>query len=152
MSTQAFYEANAAKYFDKTLALDVSGVRGRFLEYVPKGGKLLDAGSGSGRDSRAFKDAGYSVGAFDSSPALARLSTEYSGVPTQVCTFQAFHSESDYDGIWACAALLHLRMTEVPAAVRNLKKALRPGGAIYMSFKYGTSERIAPDGRHFFRL
>src|SRR5277367_5293741 len=82
--TRSFYQENAVGYFESTVGIDVSGLRERFLKYVPPGGRILDAGSGSGRDTRAFRALGYEVEAFDSSPALVELSTRFTGIQTQV--------------------------------------------------------------------
>ena len=48
-----------------------------------------------------------------------------------------------FEGIWACTSLLHLRAAELPAIAARLPIALRPGGFLYMSFKYGIGERVA---------
>jgi len=120
-----------------------------FLNHVPAGGCILDAGSGSGRDTREFVARGYLVEAFDASPRLAALSTRLTGVPTKILRFQDFNTKCHYDGIWACASLLHLKRNQLYDALSRLQQALRPHGVIYVSFKAGTAERIAPDGRRF---
>ena len=50
--------------------------RDKFESYVIDGGRILDAGCGSGRDSRAFKHHGYSVVAIDASREMCRLASE----------------------------------------------------------------------------
>jgi SAM-dependent methyltransferase len=147
--TQSFYEQNAREYFDGTVGIDVSGLRQRFLTYVPTGGRILDAGSGSGRDTRAFCALGYEVEAFDSSPELAELSTRFTGVRTQVKRFEEFDEPARFDGIWACASLLHVSANDLPDVLRRLGQALKPHGALYISFKCGTGEHTFPDGRRF---
>lgn len=148
-TTQHFYEHNASEYFAATVQGDLSQLYDRFLAYVPPGGRILDAGSGSGRDTLAFLQRGYTVDAFDASPSLARLSTKYTGVCTQVLRLEQFSETDRYDGIWACALLLHLHSDALPDAMARLARALRPGGALYVSFKYGRRERVMPDGRFF---
>lgn len=146
---QSFYERNAREYFESTVDLDVSGLRERFLKYVPRSGRILDAGSGSGRDTLAFRALGYEVEAFDSSRALAELSTRLTGVRTRVCTFEEFDESARFDGIWACASLLHVAAKQIPQALLRLCEALKPQGALYVSFKRGEGERISTDGRRF---
>jgi hypothetical protein len=46
-----------------------------------------------------------------------------------------------FDGIWACASLLHVPSASFPDVASRFVGALRPGGAWYMSFKLGTGER-----------
>src|SRR5262249_13308517 len=128
------------------------GLRERFLKYVRPGGRILDAGSGSGRDTRAFLSLGYEVEAFDSSPALAELSTRYTGIRTEVDTFENFNKPAVFDGIWACASLLHVSEKILPGVFSNLIRALKVNGAIYASFKEGVGECTMPDGRRFTNL
>jgi hypothetical protein len=53
-----------------------------------------------------------------------------------------------FDGIWACASLLHVPMSEVSEVLSLLTRALRKGGVLYLSFKWGESEAVR-DGRLF---
>ena len=147
--TPEYYERNAKSYFKATRHADLSALYERFARRLPKGAHLLDAGSGSGRDTLAFLRRGYAVSAFDSSLALSELSTRLTGVRTRVLRFQELNDEGVYDGIWACASLLHVPEAELPDAIARLVRALKPGGVLYMSFKHGASERITEDGRFF---
>ena len=148
-STRTYYEENAFRYFESTLDVDMSALYERFLKYLPKGGRILDVGSGSGRDTLAFLKRGYSVVAFDASPKLAELSSRLTGVKTKVKRFEDLAEVEVYDGIWACAALLHVHEKELPKILSKLVCALKVGGALYMSFKLGSGERIDGDGRFF---
>ncbi len=53
-----------------------------------------------------------------------------------------------YDGIWACASLLHVPAIDLPEVIRRLWTALKPGGCFYFSFKHGQGER-QHNGRQF---
>ncbi|MGS0758452.1 class I SAM-dependent methyltransferase, partial [Roseateles sp. GG27B] len=88
-----------------------------------------DAGCGSGRDAKAFTEQGFSVAAFDASPALAALASEHSGIAVTVRTFSEVSEIASYDGIWACASLLHLPQADIPAALLGLWQALRSSGS-----------------------
>ncbi len=150
--TQSFYDENAQRYFENTVHIDVGGLRARYLRYVPDHGLILDAGSGSGRDTLAFRSQGYEVEAFDSSAALAELSTKFTGVRTYVRTFEEFNEPSRFDGIWACASLLHVAEKDLPNVLGRLIRALKPQGALYASFKEGVSESTDETGRRFTNL
>lgn len=147
--TLDYYDRNATSYTEVTVGIDMSCIYPRFLKFVARGGRILDAGSGSGRDTLALVRRGYRVDAFDASPALCELSTRLTGVRTQCLRFQDFDSPPRYDGIWACASLLHVPLSNLDDAVKRLVRALNSPGALYMSFKYGSGERIALDGRMF---
>ena len=147
-STIAYYNENADRYVTDTVAVDMSGLHERFLAKIPNGGLILDAGCGSGRDSKAFLDRGYRVRAFDASYQVARLAEALIGQPVPVQTFENFSERACYDGIWACASLLHLDEHQIPDALQRLWDALKPDGVLYLSFKVGEGERT-DQGRHF---
>lgn len=88
------------------------------------------------------------MSAFDASAALCRLSTSLAGVSTRQLRFQEFDETEEYDGVWASASL-HVPRVELPDCISRLVRALKPGGVMYMSFKHGSSERFAPEGRFF---
>ncbi|MBP7442318.1 MAG: class I SAM-dependent methyltransferase, partial [Thauera sp.] len=146
--TVRHYDSNAARFVEDTLHVDMSALHARFLAHIPVGGLILDAGCGSGRDSKAFLEAGFRVRAFDGSAELARLAAEYLGQPVDVKRFDEIVECSRYDGIWACASLLHVGEEELPATLARMWASLKPGGVFYLSFKHGEVERT--DGeRHF---
>lgn len=143
-----YYNQNAESYFADTVGADVHDLRSRFLIHVPSGGNILDAGCGSGRDALAFHRAGYRVTAFDASDEMSRKAREYTNLPIIQMTFQEMMWRSEFDGIWACASLLHVPRGELVEILQRLVRALRPSGALYASFRHGTGERIV-DGRQF---
>ncbi|WP_105259003.1 class I SAM-dependent methyltransferase [Pseudoalteromonas sp. T1lg88] len=147
MSIQ-FYEQNAQAFFNDTVNVDMTDIYTRFTANLAKGAKILDAGCGSGRDSKAFLDMGFDVYAFDASKSLCELASAETGLIVKHQTFDDVTAESQYDAIWCCASLLHVLESELPEIFNKLSRALKPGGIWYLSFKYGDGERIK-DGRHF---
>jgi superfamily II DNA or RNA helicase/SAM-dependent methyltransferase len=143
-----YYNENAESFFQSTVQVDMGLLRGRFLLHIPNGGRILDAGCGSGRDAKAFKNLGHQVDAFDASPELANLASAHIGQAVSVISFLDFDQVDTFDGIWACASLLHLPEADVPKALAKLWAALKPGGTLYVSFKLGHGERIHGP-RHF---
>ena len=150
--TISFYDRNAENYFRSTVEFDLSGPRDRFIKRLPAGGLILDAGSGSGRDTKRFQEAGFRVEAFDASAELATLSSRFTGQKTAVKRFRDVEDEKRFDGIWACASLLHLPRNELAGSVDRLAKALKPNGVFYLSFQAGAGERSEPDGRFYVDL
>lgn len=144
-----FYNAQAKEYIAETVDLDISNIRNRFLELVPENGHILDLGCGSGRDSRFFLGQGYSVTAIDASYELANLASKFIGQTVRHLSFQKLDYIETFDGVWACASLLHCPKAEMSAVMQRLNVALKADGIIYMSFKYGTEERIDERGRFF---
>lgn len=147
--TERFYDDNADAFFQQTVAVDMRPLHQRFLEHVPQGGYILDAGCGSGRDAKAFRDLGYRVAAFDASPALAARASVLIGETVMVRRFDEIDFIEIFDAVWACASLLHVPSAELSATFRLLAKAVRDGGIIYASFKAGNGQRRDQNGRHF---
>jgi SAM-dependent methyltransferase len=147
--TRAYYAKHAHDFEKSTADLDLQQIYRPFLKLVKPGGDLLDAGCGSGRDTCAFRKMGFRVVAMDASPELAQLATLRTGQTCQVLTFQNMEFRQEFDGIWACASLLHVPRAELPDVLKRLFRALRPGGILYASMKRGEGEHVAKDGRFF---
>ncbi len=150
-STIRFYDANAQTFFSATVDVDLTLIYQRFLSHIPTHSHILDAGCGSGRDAAFFHAHGYRVSAFDASPQLAALATAYTGLPVQVLRFEDITWHQEFDAVWACASLLHLSPQRLPDMMRRLHTALKQGGVLYASFKYGHGEAIN-DERYFHYL
>jgi len=148
MDSTRFYDDNASTFVEQTFNVDMAELRSRFLKNLPKGASILDAGCGSGRDALAFKQAGYDVCAFDASSEMVAEATSRSGLPVRQMRFENFSWERDFDGVWACASLLHVFRRNLPMVFQRLAKNLTPDGVIYASFKYGSDERRRK-GRYF---
>ncbi|MCS4504289.1 class I SAM-dependent methyltransferase [Arhodomonas aquaeolei] len=150
MTTIEYYDINAQAYFNDTIAVDMEPLRKTFLECLPTSGAfILDVGCGSGRDSKAFAERGHQVTAIDASREMVRLATEHTGLPVRHLRAQELDYNKDvFDGIWACASLLHVPLVELPIVFEHFATALKPGGILYLSFKFGHGER-EKDGRHF---
>lgn len=141
IKTIDYYNQNAETFFAATATVNMEPVYQRFLHWLPPTGRILDAGCGSGRDAKAFAEKGYSVDAFDASPALAKLASEFTGQSVEVMSFLDFDRDQHYDGIWACASLLHVPTVDLAHALQRLWRGLKPSGVLYVSFKHGTAER-----------
>lgn len=146
--TISYYDENAATFCEGTRNADMSETRGRFLQYLKPNALILDAGCGSGRDSKAFMEGGYRVVAMDGSKEMCRQASAYLGQEVQCRRFEEIDEKEVYDGIWACASLLHVPYELLPKVIASLIAALVDGGVLYASFKYGEEEREV-GGRYF---
>ncbi len=147
-----YYDHHATTFIATTRDVDMSEARGRFLAALPtrSGGsaRILDAGSGSGRDALAFRLLGHDVAAFDASPAMVAATQAHATVLTRLMRFEEFAWEHPHEGIWACASILHVAKVDLPGVIDRLAAHLVPGGALYLSFKHGTGDRVK-GGRRF---
>ena len=135
-----YYNTHAASFVDNTQFADFSDTRERFLQKLFPGAFILDFGCGSGRDTKAFLKQGYRVTAIDASEKLCKIASNYTGIPVRKMLFQELDETDIYDGIWACASILHVPSASLPDILERMKKALKDNGVIYTSFKYGTYE------------
>ena len=54
-----------------------------------------------------------------------------------------------FDGLWACASLLHLRMEAIEDFIGRLVDILEPNGVAFFSFKSGIISGFDSLGRYF---
>ena len=122
MTTIDYYNKNAKEYSSSTIGVDFSATQERFLNYLPQHAKILDFGCGAGRDTKA----------------LCKIASLYTGIAVRQMFFQQLDAVAKYDGIWACASILHLPYDELVPVMKKMSVALKSAGIIYTSFKYGT--------------
>ena len=127
-TTIAFYDE---KYAESTAHLDMHQFYDRFEKYLPEGASVLDAGCGSGRDSKHFIERGYTVTAFDASETMCKCASKLIGQEVRKLTFQEMDYHDCFDGIWACASLLHVPEEQLMTVLSNLFLSLRNGGVLY---------------------
>lgn len=143
-----YYDEHATEYYEGSISADMTPTYTRFIKYLSKNALILDAGSGTGRDTKAFLEMGYSVEAFDASIEMVKISSQYTGVETRHLKFEDMDYTERFDGIWACASLLHVERRNIPSVFESLKKALKQNGVLYCSFKLRANDFIK-DGRSF---
>lgn len=144
----AYYDRLGDDFVASTRNLDMGAHHERFLDRVPRDGSILDLGCGSGRDSLAFMLRGYAVTSVDGSQTMVDATSALSGRPALKLRFDELDFDAEFDGVWACASLLHVPRGDLGAIMRKAFTALRVGGVLYTSFKMGEGERFV-NGRHF---
>jgi len=146
--TIKYYDENAEKFLGDTVDANISEIAERFVARLPKGARILDWGCGSGRDSLAFLKAGFEVVPVDLSKEMAKAAERLTGLSVRNESFEELSDIEAFDGIWACSSLLHVRKASLPEVLDSACKALKTGGCLYVSFKYGDYEGLR-NGRHF---
>lgn len=147
-TTLDYYNHNAEGFTSGTLDVQFTAVQDRFLGYLAPGARILDYGCGSGRDSRYFLSKGYQVEACDGSEEMVKIATKTAGIAVKQMLFEELDETARYDGIFACASILHVPSKALPDIFRRLKRAVKKDGIVYVSFKYGTFEGER-NGRYF---
>ena len=146
--TLDYYNQNADTFFAGTVSVDFKQTQNKFLHFLNEGAYILDFGCGSGRDTKYFLETGMKVDAIDGSEEMCRIASEYTGIEVQQMLFQELDVHDQYDGIWACASILHLPKNDLKIVLQKMAAALKKYGIIYTSFKHGEFEGER-NGRYF---
>lgn len=144
--TIKYYEENALEYISNTKDADMSEHYLMFLSNL-EGSDILDVGFGSLRDSYYFRDLGFNVSCLDPvkefcNNAITNNFTTYNESIIDV------KFSNEFNGIWACASLLHIDSSLLNKAFYKCYKALKSNGIMYCSFKVGDYDEFK-DGRYF---
>lgn len=147
-STLDYYERHVSAFADSTAGVDMSAILSEFALQLPEGATVLDWGCGTGRDSKALCNRGFNIVSTDASPSMCRMAKELFGVDARCESFGDLDEECVYDGIWACASLLHVLIADLPFVIEKARRALKQNGVFYASFKLGDFEGMR-GGRWF---
>lgn len=127
----------------------------KFQKYLPEG-RVLEIGSGGGRDAREFIKSGYDYTGVDISKGLLEAAKKQN--PGAKFLLKSVYDldfpENYFDGFWACAVLLHIPKSRINTALKQIRQIVKPQGIGFISVKKGKGEKITieppPDGRRFF--
>lgn len=133
--TVRYYDDNAIAYEASTRYFDLTSLYAPFRENLRYGARILDAGCGVGRDTRYFIQNGFRVVSIDASKAMVKKCQEYPHAYCLRLSFEEIEFKESFDGIWACASLLHLTPNKARDAICSLTTALKAGGVIFLSLR-----------------
>ena len=141
--TMDYYHRNAAGFVAGTVNASLDQSLARFAELLPAGGCVLDWGCGSGRDSLALRKLGFEVTSVDASPSMAAEALAATGTTVRVETFGELSEDAVYDGIWACASLLHVKPDDCRTSSSGLPAPSRTGECSTARLSTGALRAIA---------
>lgn len=121
--------------------------------HLPRGGRVVDAGCGTGEWVIVLRRAGLQAEGLDYSPNLvARLRQEYPEIPWSSGDIRSMPYENDtFDGVMSLGVIEHDEAGP-QAALREFFRVIRPGGIVAVSVpndsKYKRTVSLAdyPDG------
>ncbi len=146
--TRAAYEERTEGFARKFTSLqDVKRRReyGEFLRAL-RGKRILDLGSGPGHDAAFFRENGLEPVCVDLSPSMVARCEER-GLEAHVMDAERLSfPPGSFDGVWACASLLHLRKERLGSLFRKLHQLLKDGGVLYLCLKEGSGEGFEGGG------
>ena len=147
------YDAYADDYAEGTCELPevVAGNIARFVATAGPAGRVLEIGSGPGRDALALEQIGLSVRRTDVSPGFVRHLRSAGYVADQLDPLRddltdPLRDGAPYDAVWANASLLHVRRESLPIVLRRLAAVTRPGGTLHLTMKEGDGESWSVHG------
>lgn len=145
--TVAAYEQDALGYVAATREMPESVQRDvdDFAARVGVAGRVLEIGSGSGRDAVALEAAGLVVVRTDITPAFVAL-LRAQGYHALVLDPATGDLGGPWDGVWCSAVLHHVPRGRLRTVLRRVREATRPGGVLYVSVKEGDGEAWSRHG------
>ena len=146
--TIEYYNENVSKFVNDTQDVVFCATQDLFLSYLNEGDSILDLGCGSGRDTKYFLSKGYKVDATDGSEEICKVASDYTGINVKCLLFNELDEIDKYDGIWACASILHLDRDDLIDVFHRIARSLKDNGILYTSFKYSEFEGMR-NGRYF---
>lgn len=152
-ATVEAYDASAVAYRDgaPTVSAQVRSSIESFVSQVPAGGRVLEIGTGPGRDARLLEEAGLSVRRTDITPAfvdLLRADGHEADLldPLTDDLDDPARPGTPYDAVFANASLLHVARTDLPTVLRRLAAVTASGGLLRISLKEGDGEAWSTHG------
>ena len=152
------YELDAVAYVEASPAMpdpvraDLEALAAR----LGPGARVLEIGSGGGRDARVMEDLGLRVRRTDVTPAFVALLREQGHAADLLDPLvdDLAAPEGPYDAVWANASLLHVARADLPTVLSRLAEVTSDGGLLRASFKEGDGEGWSTHGsirhpRHF---
>ena len=104
------------------------------LERCPPGGAVLDAACGTGKYFAMVLESGRRVvGTDQSTGMLARARARFPAVPLERVGFQELAFDAEFDAVMCIDAMENIPPEDWPRVVANLRRALRPGGHLYLT-------------------
>ncbi len=105
-----------------------------------KNKKVLDVGSGPGRDGLILKNAGCDITCIDASQAMVDMCKQR-GLEAQIADFmQLPFDDGSFDGAWAYTSLLHIPKSSMQDALIEIFRILKPSGVFGLGLIEGEQE------------
>lgn len=135
-----YYNNYAQEYAEKTLHLQLDEQWDEFTANIKPKGRILDIGCGSGRDMIKFQKLGFSTEGLEASPAMAKIARHNSGLQVHELPIEKISFNERFDGVWACASLLHVHADNLALVIEAILKSLKSDGHFYFSLKLGEGQ------------
>ena len=150
LDTVRSYDRVAAEYAAEAAAMPewVATEIDAFVTGLGGSGRVLEIGSGGGRDALELEKRGISVRRTDISKGFVELLRENGFEadlldPLTEDLADPQRPGTPYDGIWACACLIHVAREDFGTVLGRLAEATRTGGRLHASVREGEGEDVS---------
>jgi ubiquinone/menaquinone biosynthesis C-methylase UbiE len=110
----------------------------KFIEL--SGDKIVDVGSGPGRDGLLIQQNGKEVVCVDASEAMVKLSSER-GLRSVLSGFDNLpFADESFDGVWSYTALLHVPKKSISTPLKEISRVLKSSGIFALGLIEGNIE------------
>jgi len=111
----------------------------RFADRVRDVGRACDLGCGPGQVARYLHERGVDVLGVDLSPGMVAQAQRLNpGIPFQTGNMLALDvPDAAWAGVAAFYSIIHIPRDDLPRALRELHRVLRPGGVLLLAFHIG---------------
>lgn len=115
-----------------------------FLNLLPAGAGILDAGCGPGVDSAYMKSKWFHVTGVDLSEKMIKLArNKFPDVEFKIADIRNLNFPPNFfEGIVASCSLIHIPKKDIVPTLNQFYKLLEKGGIIYIALQEGKSEEI----------
>ena len=152
------YEKYAEIYDDEVVQFWENFPREFFAEFCSglPGKKILNLGSGTGRDALILKEFNLDVVCVDAARAMTDITSKL-GFESVNATFDEFdYKKKSFDGVWAYTSLIHIPKNEAKRIIEKINFALKPGGKFAVGVIEGAAVGMVgrstmPDGLRYFK-
>ena len=145
--TMRTYDTSASEWSSKYSSKRFWGEEmDRFGELFPTG-KVLEIGSGGGRDAKELIAKGYEYTGTDVSQGLLEEAKKANPNATflQQSVYDLDFPDDTFDGFWASAVLLHIPKDRIDEALGRLHSVVRSDGVGFISIIQGEGQKIVED-------
>lgn len=114
----------------------------KFHELLPSG-RILEIGSGTGRDAIVLIAMGYEYTGTDISKGLLNIAQKRNPNTNFKCidVHELNFPEPKFDGFWTMTTLLHIPKDRIDHALQKIKAQIKPDGVGFITMKAGAGER-----------
>lgn len=141
--TIEWYNQNADQYAQATFQTASPKEIDQFAKLLSKRAKVLDAGCGGGRDTDLLSKKGLKAIGLDLSSGLIKVARKTFPEPEFVegNMLSLPFPDSDFDGVWSHASLLHLEtVEEVKKALQEFSRVMKHAAVLHVLVKAQTGE------------